>query len=54
MLLLLQIALDKAAFFLDLASVEGNWEEFVDRISECYKEAGLHDMARFIAYNGSI
>ncbi|XP_021840165.1 protein IN CHLOROPLAST ATPASE BIOGENESIS, chloroplastic-like isoform X2 [Spinacia oleracea] len=47
---LAQIALDQAAFLLDLASVEGNWDDFVDRISECYKVAGLHDMARFIAY----
>ncbi|CAO2828250.1 unnamed protein product [Amaranthus hypochondriacus] len=50
---LAEIALDKAAFLLDLASVEGNWDEFVDRIAECYKEAGLDDMARFITYNGS-
>lgn len=49
---LAQIALDEAAFLLDLASVEGNWDEVVDSVGECYKEAGLHDMARFIAYKG--
>lgn len=49
---LAQIALDQAAFLLDLASVEGNWDDFVDRIGECYKEAGLHEMARFVAYKG--
>ncbi|KMS95407.1 hypothetical protein BVRB_008650 [Beta vulgaris subsp. vulgaris] len=49
---LAQLALDQAAFLLDLASVEGNWDDFVDRIGECYKEASLHGMARFIAYKG--
>lgn len=45
-----QIALDKAAFLLDLASVEGKWGDFLERIAECYKEAGLHDIARFVLY----
>ncbi|CBI21392.3 hypothetical protein VitviT2T_010997 [Vitis vinifera] len=45
-----QIALDEAAFLLDLASVEGTWNDFVERIAECYKEAGLHDIARFVLY----
>lgn len=44
-----QIALDEAAFLLDLASVEGTWDEFVDRIAECYKRAGLPDIARFVS-----
>ncbi|VFQ69220.1 unnamed protein product [Cuscuta campestris] len=43
-----QIALDEAAFLLDLASVDGNWDDCVDRIGECYKDAGLHDMANFV------
>lgn len=47
---LLQIALDKAAFLLDLASVEGKWGDFLEQIAECYKEAGLHDIARFVLY----
>ncbi|XP_052479682.1 protein IN CHLOROPLAST ATPASE BIOGENESIS, chloroplastic [Gossypium raimondii] len=45
-----QIALDEAAFLLDLASVEGTWDSTLERIAECYKEAGLHDMARFVQY----
>eukprot|EP00258_Populus_trichocarpa_P006689 XP_002310717.3 uncharacterized protein LOC7483102 [Populus trichocarpa] len=45
-----QIALDEAAFLLDLASVEGTWDEAAEQIAECYKQAGLHDVARFIQY----
>lgn len=45
-----QVILDEAAFLMDLASVDGNWDEVVDRIAECYREAGLHDIANFIAY----
>lgn len=46
----MQVALDEAAFLLDLSSVEGNWDESVERISECYKEAGLPEVARFVLY----
>jgi hypothetical protein len=31
--------------------VEGTWDDVIDRIAECYREAGLEDMARFIAYH---
>ena len=44
------MVLDEAAFLMDLASVDGNWDEVVDRIAECYREAGLQDIANFIAY----
>ena len=44
------MVLDEAAFLMDLASVDGNWDEVVDRIVECYREAGLLDIANFIAY----
>uniref|UniRef100_A0A6N2M6V1 Uncharacterized protein n=1 Tax=Salix viminalis TaxID=40686 RepID=A0A6N2M6V1_SALVM len=44
------IALDEAAFLLDLASVEGTWDETAEQVAECYKQAGLHDVARFIQY----
>jgi hypothetical protein len=47
---MLQVVLDEAAFLMDLASVDGNWDDVVDRIAECYGEAGLHDIAKFIAY----
>lgn len=46
-----QVALDEAAFLLDLASVEGTWADSLERIAECYKEAGLNEIARFILYN---
>ena len=46
----LQVVLDEAAFLMDLASVDDNWDDVVDRIAECYREAGLHDIAKFIAY----
>ncbi|WOL01341.1 hypothetical protein Cni_G10057 [Canna indica] len=45
-----QVALDEAAFLLDLASIDGTWDEIVDRVAECYAEAGLHDISRFILY----
>ncbi|KAK1267816.1 hypothetical protein QJS04_geneDACA006390 [Acorus gramineus] len=46
----MQVALDEAAFLLDLASVEGNWDDTVERIAECYGEAGMHDIAKFVLY----
>ncbi|XP_034575066.1 protein IN CHLOROPLAST ATPASE BIOGENESIS, chloroplastic isoform X2 [Setaria viridis] len=45
-----QVVLDEAAFLMDLACVDGNWDDVVDRIAECYREAGLDDVAKFIAY----
>ncbi|KAK2665048.1 hypothetical protein Ddye_003622 [Dipteronia dyeriana] len=45
-----QIALDEAAFLLDLASIEGTWADSLERIAECYKEAGLSEIAKFIMY----
>ncbi|XP_065871524.1 protein IN CHLOROPLAST ATPASE BIOGENESIS, chloroplastic-like [Euphorbia lathyris] len=45
-----QIALDEAAFLMDLASIEGNWDDVKQRIAECYAEAGFPDIARFISY----
>ncbi|KAM7510400.1 hypothetical protein LguiB_009275 [Lonicera macranthoides] len=45
-----QVALDEAAFLLDLASVEGTWDDTVERIAECYEEAGLHDISKFVLY----
>ncbi|KAK6116218.1 hypothetical protein DH2020_050014 [Rehmannia glutinosa] len=45
-----QVALDEAAFLLDLASVEETWDACVERVAECYREAGLHDIAAFILY----
>ncbi|XP_050210096.1 protein IN CHLOROPLAST ATPASE BIOGENESIS, chloroplastic [Mercurialis annua] len=45
-----QIALDEAAFLLDLASIEGTWDEVIERIAESYSEAGFYDIAKFIRY----
>ncbi|CAI0406143.1 unnamed protein product, partial [Linum tenue] len=45
-----QIVLDEAAFLLDLASIDGSWDDYLDRIVGCYKEAGLLDVARFLEY----
>nr|XP_027077710.1 protein IN CHLOROPLAST ATPASE BIOGENESIS, chloroplastic-like isoform X1 [Coffea arabica] len=45
-----QVALDEAAFLLDLASVEGTWDDNLERIAECYQEAGLHEIAKFVLY----
>ncbi|ESQ53732.1 hypothetical protein EUTSA_v10025679mg [Eutrema salsugineum] len=46
----IQVALDVAAFLLDLASIEGTWSESVDHIAKCYEEAGLHDISKFVLY----
>ncbi|RDY09687.1 hypothetical protein CR513_05910 [Mucuna pruriens] len=45
-----QVVLDEAAFLLDLASIEGEWDDYLERIAKCYEEAGLHDVAKFILY----
>ncbi|XP_024464384.1 protein IN CHLOROPLAST ATPASE BIOGENESIS, chloroplastic isoform X2 [Populus trichocarpa] len=45
-----QIALDEAAFLLDLASIKGTWDNVLERIAECYREAGFDEIARFILY----
>ncbi|CAO2814839.1 unnamed protein product [Amaranthus hypochondriacus] len=46
----LQVALDEAAFLLDLASIEGTWDDCLERVAECYKQAGLDDIAKFVLY----
>lgn len=46
----MQIILDEAAFLLDLASIEGTWDEQLERIAECYEEAGLPEIAKFVKY----
>ncbi|KNA08321.1 hypothetical protein SOVF_163650, partial [Spinacia oleracea] len=45
-----QVALDEAAFLLDLASIEGSWDECLERVAECYKEGGLNEIAKFVLY----
>ncbi|XP_076956158.1 protein IN CHLOROPLAST ATPASE BIOGENESIS, chloroplastic-like [Bidens hawaiensis] len=46
----LQISLDEAAFLLDLASIDGTWDEQLERIAECYNEAGFPEIAKFVKY----
>ncbi|XP_026402599.1 uncharacterized protein LOC113298129 isoform X2 [Papaver somniferum] len=45
-----QVSLDEAAFLLDLASIDGTWSDFEQRIAECYEEAGLHDISKFVLH----
>ncbi|KAK7307642.1 hypothetical protein VNO77_40885 [Canavalia gladiata] len=45
-----QVVLDEAAFLLDLASIEGEWDDYLERIAKCYEEVGLHDVATFLLY----
>ncbi|MCO5611653.1 hypothetical protein L7F22_065908 [Adiantum nelumboides] len=48
-----QVALDQAAFLLDLASVDGSWDSVREPLANCYKEAGLAQFADFISVTGS-
>ncbi|KAL8199333.1 hypothetical protein R6Q57_012901 [Mikania cordata] len=45
-----QISLDEAAFLLDLSSIEGTWDKQLERIAECYEEAGLPEIAKFVKF----
>ncbi|KAL8168281.1 hypothetical protein V2J09_009780 [Rumex salicifolius] len=45
-----QIAMEDALILLNLASVEGSWDECIDRVAVCFKEAGLKDIAKFVSY----
>eukprot|EP00271_Cylindrocystis_brebissonii_P018218 TRINITY_DN5066_c0_g1_i1.p1 TRINITY_DN5066_c0_g1~~TRINITY_DN5066_c0_g1_i1.p1 ORF type:complete len:401 (+),score=67.40 TRINITY_DN5066_c0_g1_i1:110-1312(+) len=43
-----QISLDHAAFLLDLASVEGEWEANREELAALYQDGGLCQMASFV------
>ncbi|KAJ4890732.1 Uncharacterized protein Rs2_30480 [Raphanus sativus] len=45
-----QASYDEAGLLLDLASLEGTWDESLERVAQCYKDAGLNDMANFVLY----
>lgn len=45
---LAQVAVDQAAFLLDLAAVDCTWDDVREQLANFYKEAGLEDIARFI------
>ncbi|EFJ31653.1 hypothetical protein SELMODRAFT_168968 [Selaginella moellendorffii] len=44
-----QVALDQAAFLLDLGTVDGNWDEISEKLASFYTEAGLDTIAKFVA-----
>lgn len=45
-----QASYDEAGLLLDLASLEGTWDESLERVAQCYKDAGLNDIANFVLY----
>lgn len=46
-----QVALDRAAFLLDLCVVEGGeWEGARERLAELYQEGGMEEFATFVRY----
>lgn len=44
-----QVAVDQAAFLLDLAAVEGTWDAVREQLADYYKEGGFDDISRFIS-----
>ena len=45
----IQVALDQAAFLLDLATVNGSWDESREQLAAFYREAGFDQFAAFVA-----
>lgn len=46
-----QVALDRAAFLLDLCVVEGGkWEAVRERLAELYQQGGMEEFATFVRY----
>eukprot|EP00899_Mesostigma_viride_P000833 jgi/Mesvir1/10750/Mv13819-RA.1 len=43
-----QIALDRAAFTMDIAVAEKSWPETLPRLAELYKEGGMPDVAKLV------
>lgn len=48
-LLVHQVAVDQAAFLLDVAAVDGSWDEVREQLASLYKEGGLEDVSRLVA-----
>ncbi|KAG0581573.1 hypothetical protein KC19_4G262100 [Ceratodon purpureus] len=46
---LAQVAVDQAAFLLDLAAVDCTWDDVREQLANFYKEAGFDDIARFVS-----
>ncbi|OAE24650.1 hypothetical protein AXG93_1964s1020 [Marchantia polymorpha subsp. ruderalis] len=49
-----QIALDQAAFLLDLAAVDGSWDDTREQLASFYREAEMEDVANFIMTTSSL
>ena len=47
--LLMQVAVDQAAFLLDLAAVDCSWDDVREQLANFYKEGGFDDVARFVS-----
>lgn len=45
---LAQVAVDQAAFLLDLAAVDCSWDDVREQLANFYKEGGFDDVARFV------
>ncbi|CAI7838577.1 unnamed protein product [Closterium sp. NIES-53] len=43
-----QVALDQAAFLLDVAAAEGTWDGTREQLAGLYREAGVEEMASFV------
>lgn len=48
-----QVALDQAAFLLDLAAVDGGWDKIRGQLAAFYREAGLGQLSDFILLTDS-
>ncbi|KAJ7544487.1 hypothetical protein O6H91_09G080600 [Diphasiastrum complanatum] len=48
---LAQVALDQGAFLLDLATVDGSWDDIREPLASCYTEAGLENLSKFINWH---
>lgn len=49
LLLVHQVAVDQAAFLLDVAAVDGSWDEVREQLASLYKDGGLGDISRLVA-----
>eukprot|EP00898_Chlorokybus_atmophyticus_P003704 jgi/Chlat1/4334/Chrsp29S04500 len=43
-----QVALDQAAFMMDICSASNQWQDSIPKLAELYKEAGYPEVARFV------
>lgn len=48
-LCLIQVAVDQAAFLLDLAAVDCTWDDVREQLANFYKEGGFEEISRFVS-----